>query len=49
MKKLLSLVVTFIIAGTLIAQAAGPVYTIPADYEKMKKCLKGLLGKNLRK
>jgi len=47
MKKLLSLVVTFIIAGTLIAQAAGPVYTIPADYEKMKKMLEGLAGKKL--
>ena len=47
MKRLLSLTATFIIAGTLTAQAVGPVYTIPADYEKMKKMLEGLSGKKL--
>lgn len=44
MRRLLSLTGAFVIAGTLVAQAAGPVYTIPADYEKMKKVIEGLAG-----
>ena len=44
MRRLIGLVGLLTIAGTLTAKAAGPVYTIPADYEKMKKVIEGLAG-----
>ena len=44
MRRLLSLTGAFVVAGTLVARAAGPVYTIPADYEKMKKVVEGIVG-----
>jgi len=47
MKRLVGLVGLLTIAGTLTAKAAGPVYTIPADYEKIKKVVEGLVGSDL--
>jgi len=47
MKKLLTLATAFMTVGIIGANAAGPIYTVPAEYEKMKKAMEGLLGKSL--
>jgi len=47
MRKLLGLAGAFTIALSLTARGAGIVYTVPADYEKMKKVVEGLVGKQL--
>lgn len=44
MRKLLLAVVGFMIAGTVGAKASGPVYTVPSDYEKMRKVVEGIVG-----
>ena len=44
MRKLLGIVGVFTIIGAFAAKAAGPVYTIPADYEKIKKIAEGIVG-----
>jgi len=46
MRKLLALVGMSLVIGQT-AQAVGPVYTVPAQYDKMVKAVEGLLGKNL--
>lgn len=44
MRKLLTVAVGVVVGTVAAAYAAGPVYTIPADYEKMKKVVEGLAG-----
>jgi len=39
MRKILSLAGAFLIATSIASQGAGIVYTVPADYEKMKKAV----------
>jgi len=47
MRRILALAGAFVVGTTLTAQSAGIVYTIPADYEKIKKVVDGLVGKDV--
>lgn len=47
MRKLLTAVIGAMVVGSGVSYGAGPIYTIPATYEKVEKLAQGIAGRDL--